>query len=193
MSAQNRRSKDSIEIALAWIRDNYGWEGQRNAADIRSLGPKVYTKTLSDGKDVVFKDPQTEWILRLKKVTEDAVSLKQIAQEISKKLDIPAEEVDISQITENEWEIELSYPGDPIKLMRRIENAFPSDDKKVLRILAKFKAMPFLELSSIANLDEKYLEEIVNDLESQDLVKVTNRENVFEEVVTLKEKGFAVA
>jgi helix-turn-helix protein len=63
--------------------------------------------------------------------------------------------------------------------------------KKVLEILFGYKSMPFLELTSICDIDDKELEKIVSDLEQQDLIKVSNRGNIFEEVVTLKQKAFA--
>jgi hypothetical protein len=193
MTAQNKLSRDAREIALNWIRDNFGWQGQLGPLDIMGYQRVVGTQKFEGWPEITLTGPLTVWALKLRKVTEDAVSLERVAQELSTKLGMSAEKVEISQINENEWEVKLSYPCDTTQLMHCIEEAFPFDDMKVLKILAKFKAMPFLELSSIANLNENYLQEIINNLEKQDLVKVTNRGNIFEEVVTLREKGFAVA
>ena len=65
--------------------------------------------------------------------------------------------------------------------------------KTVLRILAQYKSMPFLELTSVSDIDDETLQRIIQDLEREDLVKVSNPENVFEQIVTLKDKGFALA
>jgi len=65
--------------------------------------------------------------------------------------------------------------------------------KTVLRTLAEYKSMPFLELTAVCDIDDETLQKIVKDLESEDIVKVSNPENVFEEIVTLKDKGFAIA
>ena len=152
----------------------------------------IGTQKVEGWPDITFTGPLTVWTLKLRKATEGAVPLEEVARELSNKLGMPAA-VKSNQINEHEWEVELLYSCDTIQFMHRIEEAFPPDDKRVLKILAKFKAMPFLELSSMANLDEKYLQEIINDLEEQDLVKVTNRGNIIEEVVALREKGLAVA
>ena len=63
--------------------------------------------------------------------------------------------------------------------------------KTVLDLLLRFKSMPFLELTSICELDDKKLEQIVLDLEQRDLVKVNNRADPLEQVVTVKEKAFS--
>jgi len=192
MTAQNKSSRDAREIALNWIRDNFGWQGQIGPSDIVGYQRVVDTLKVEGWPDISLTGPLTQWTLKLRTVTQDAAPPKQVAHEISNKLGMSAEKVEINQINENEWEIKLFYPCDTTELMYRIQEAFPFDDMKVLRILAKYKAMPFLELSSLANLDENYLQEIIKELEKQDRVKVTNRGDIFEEIVTLKEKGFAV-
>jgi hypothetical protein len=66
------------------------------------------------------------------------------------------------------------------------------DDRHVLDVLVKFKSMPFLELTSVCDMEEKELQRIVDLLEQQDLVKVIDRGNVVDEIVIVREKGFEV-
>lgn len=73
------------------------------------------------------------------------------------------------------------------------ERTLGGDYEKVLKVLVKFKSMPFLELTSMCDIDDKRLEEIIKNLENQDLVKVINPGNIYEEIVTVREKGFAFA
>jgi len=65
--------------------------------------------------------------------------------------------------------------------------------KTVIKILAHYKSMPFLELTSVSDIEDEALEKIVRDLEKQDVVKVSNPEDVFEKIITLREKGFSLA
>ena len=64
--------------------------------------------------------------------------------------------------------------------------------RKVLRTLARYKAMPFLELMSVCDINAEELEEIIRDLEIEGVVRVVNPDDVTEEIITLKHKGFAV-
>jgi hypothetical protein len=72
-------------------------------------------------------------------------------------------------------------------------NRFQLDEnhEKVLGILVKSKSMPLLELTSISDLDDELIHKIVSELEQKDLVKIVNRGNPLEEIVTVKEKAFA--
>jgi hypothetical protein len=65
--------------------------------------------------------------------------------------------------------------------------------RKVLQTLARYKAMPFLELTSVCDISDDELKSILADLESEDLVRVINRGDITEEIVTLRHKGFSVA
>jgi len=65
--------------------------------------------------------------------------------------------------------------------------------KNVLEILLKFKSMPFLELTSLSDIEDRRLQEIITDLEKQDLVRVSNPNNIYEEIVTVKNKAFMLA
>lgn len=65
--------------------------------------------------------------------------------------------------------------------------------RTVLKILAQYKSMPFLELTSISDIDDDMLQKIISDFEKEELVKVSNPDNVFEEIVTLRDKGFGLA
>lgn len=61
--------------------------------------------------------------------------------------------------------------------------------RKVLKALAQYRSMPFLELTTVCDIGDDQLEDIINNLEDQDMVKVINRDNILEEIVTLKKKG----
>lgn len=65
--------------------------------------------------------------------------------------------------------------------------------KNVLEILLRFKSMPFLELTSLSDIEDHRLQQIIKDLEQKDLVKVTNPDNIYEEIVTVKDKAFMLA
>ena len=67
------------------------------------------------------------------------------------------------------------------------------DDRQqsVLQVLLKNKSMPFLELTSQTELDDKILERILTELEEKGLVRITNRGNPLEEIITVKGKAFA--
>jgi hypothetical protein len=69
----------------------------------------------------------------------------------------------------------------------------PATAKHVLSILMKFKSMPFLELTSLSDVGDQKLEEIVKDLAQRDLVKVSNPDNIYERIVTVKDKAFMPA
>ena len=63
----------------------------------------------------------------------------------------------------------------------------------VLRVLVQHKAMPFLELTSMLDIDDERLNEIIKQLETEQLVKVSNRGNILEEIVTARGRAFEVA
>jgi DNA-directed RNA polymerase subunit F len=61
-----------------------------------------------------------------------------------------------------------------------------SDRQIVIRTLLRFHgSMPFLELTSVSDIDDERLDEIVSELQSENLVKVTNAKDVIERIVTL--------
>lgn len=64
--------------------------------------------------------------------------------------------------------------------------------RTVLRTLAEHRSMPFLELTSVLNLRADTLTDIVRDLESDDVVRVTSPGDISEQIVTLKHKGFGL-
>jgi hypothetical protein len=69
-----------------------------------------------------------------------------------------------------------------------------STDEKRSRVLATlrtYRSMPFLELTSVCNIDDKELEEIVEDLAVKKLVKIINPGDLTEEIVTVREQAFA--
>jgi RIO-like serine/threonine protein kinase len=67
-------------------------------------------------------------------------------------------------------------------------------DKKVLQALIdSHGSMPFLELASVSDIDDERLEEIVNELEKDRLVRVINPDDVFEKIITVTGQGFSVA
>jgi len=64
--------------------------------------------------------------------------------------------------------------------------------RKVLKTLAQYRSMPFLELTAVCDIGDDKLERIVDVLEGKDMVKVSNRHNILEEVITLKKRGLEV-
>ena len=65
--------------------------------------------------------------------------------------------------------------------------------RSVLAILAEYESMPFLELTSLSDIDDEVLGQIINDLENKGVVKVSNRGNLLEEIVTLRDRSSALA
>jgi len=64
--------------------------------------------------------------------------------------------------------------------------------RSVLDILAEYESMPFLELTSVSDIDDELLKRIIDDLESKGIVRITNRDDILEEIVTLKDKTAAL-
>ena len=70
---------------------------------------------------------------------------------------------------------------------------FQPDEIRVLKILADAKAMPFLDLQGRSGLHENVLQSILERLEQLGVVRVTNAEDVFEEIVTVRDRGLRLA
>jgi DNA-binding Lrp family transcriptional regulator len=73
------------------------------------------------------------------------------------------------------------------------ELMLPRDHKSVLRILTERESIPFLQLSSLVDIDDERLSEIVDELEKDGFVRVTSRNNILEEIVTVREPASALA
>jgi predicted transcriptional regulator len=69
---------------------------------------------------------------------------------------------------------------------------FVADEASVgiLKVLARRKSIPYLELTFICNVSEDKLAEVIRNLEDEEIVRVTCRGDITEEIVTLKQKGF---
>lgn len=62
--------------------------------------------------------------------------------------------------------------------------------RRVLKALVKYWSMPFLELTTrVPDIDDSELESIIKNLENNDLVTITNPDDILEEIVTVKKKG----
>jgi len=62
----------------------------------------------------------------------------------------------------------------------------------VLQTLFRFHgSMPFLELTSVSDLDDEQLDKIVSELERKKLVKVNNPQDVIEKIVSLTSDGYS--
>ena len=59
--------------------------------------------------------------------------------------------------------------------------------KRVLRTLLQFKSMPFLEITALCGIDDDRLREILAEMERKNLVRVAKRQDIFDQVVTLRE------
>ena len=66
-----------------------------------------------------------------------------------------------------------------------------SEYAKVLNVLRKSKSVSLIELSVLCDIDEAQLQTIVEALESKKLVRIANRGNPLDEIVTLREVAFA--
>src|SRR2546423_12753412 len=67
------------------------------------------------------------------------------------------------------------------------------DSIAIIEILVNYKSLPFLELAARSGLSHKRMNKAIEELESQGFVRVVNPNNPVEEIITLKEKGFAMA
>jgi hypothetical protein len=72
-----------------------------------------------------------------------------------------------------------------------------SDDErkqydKVYELLLRRQAMPFLELSALTAMNDDKLHEILSNFEEQKLVRVTDRKNVLDEIVTLNTNNLKI-
>ncbi len=66
--------------------------------------------------------------------------------------------------------------------------------KRVLKHLLRFHgAMPFLELTSVSDLDDDQLEQAVSELEQKGLVKVINPDNDLEKIISITVEGHKIA
>ncbi len=63
----------------------------------------------------------------------------------------------------------------------------PEEHKRVLRILARRESMPFLALSSVTEVENERLGQIVDDLEKSGLVEITGR-SILDKIVTVRQR-----
>ena len=68
----------------------------------------------------------------------------------------------------------------------------PAKAKRVLSALAQNKAMPLLALTTLADVPESELRRIVDNLESNNLVKIEQKGTV-DEIVIIREQGIRAA
>ncbi len=88
----------------------------------------------------------------------------------------------------------MATPSAELKLEdRKLEDLMAEEYKSVLEILAQYESMPFLELTSLSDIDDEVLGRIIDDLENKGVVRVSNRGNLLEEIVTLRDKSSALA
>jgi hypothetical protein len=65
-----------------------------------------------------------------------------------------------------------------------------SNEEKVLDVLVKRQAMPFLELASLSELPDQDIRATVNSLSQKRLVTIKNPSSVFDEVIIVTSEGF---
>src|SRR5438045_3037330 len=88
----------------------------------------------------------------------------------------------------------MSTSGQGAVSPKRIGDMLPNNNyQKVLDALVSQKSMAFLELTSLSNLEDDELTSIISWFETHGFVSVTDRNDVFQEVITLRDKGFALA
>jgi hypothetical protein len=78
---------------------------------------------------------------------------------------------------------------------KRIEDDMLPNNKheRVLNALVNRKSLAFLELTSLCGLEDNDLRSVISWFETRGMVSVSSRNDIFEEVVTLREKGFGLA
>ena len=64
------------------------------------------------------------------------------------------------------------------------------DYNRVLGALLRFKAMPFLEISALCGIDDTRLHQILAEMEKRNLVRLAKRQDIFDQIVTLRESAF---
>jgi transcription initiation factor IIE alpha subunit len=62
--------------------------------------------------------------------------------------------------------------------------------KNVFDLLVKHRSMPFLQLAALSELEETELRQILDDLEKKGMVRITNKQDSFKEIITIKERAF---
>ena len=65
-----------------------------------------------------------------------------------------------------------------------------TNSRMVLKTLAQYKSMPFMELKSICGIDMQQLQQSVRQLAENDLVNVKEPDNPLEEIITINSRGF---
>ena len=60
---------------------------------------------------------------------------------------------------------------------------------RVLRTLTRYKAMPFLEITALCDIDDDTLRAILTDMEKRNVVRLAKRASVLDEIVTLRESA----
>ena len=68
-----------------------------------------------------------------------------------------------------------------------------SKSKCVLQALRNSGSLAFLEISTICNIGEQDLREIINTLENKNFVRVSNREDILNEIITLRTSAMAAS
>ncbi len=63
--------------------------------------------------------------------------------------------------------------------------------KKVFNILVEHRSLPFLQLSGLSGIDEGQLRQIIDELETRSMVRVSDKGDSFKEIVTVREAAFS--
>lgn len=71
------------------------------------------------------------------------------------------------------------------------EDLLNESNEKVLKALAAQHSAAFLELLSLSGLEDDELRDAIKQFKDLGIVTITNPNDVFQEVVTLKDEGFA--
>ncbi len=86
----------------------------------------------------------------------------------------------------------MATTGQQLKSCMKEKIMSEQDYKSVLDVLSQYESMPFLEISALVDIPDERLIQIVDDLELKGIVKITSRDNILEEIVTLKDNSFAL-
>jgi sugar-specific transcriptional regulator TrmB len=65
--------------------------------------------------------------------------------------------------------------------------------QKVFNTLVQNRSMAFLELSAVTRLDEPQLRHILDDLEKKGLVRITDKDDTFKQIITVRDRAFTAS
>jgi len=62
--------------------------------------------------------------------------------------------------------------------------------QKVFQLVVQRRSLPFLELSALSELNKDNLRQVLDDLEKKGMIQISDKENPFKAIITVREKAF---